>query len=136
MVHLFVFTVWSLICLCTCTNGGDLFSVCRLLHLHALFYSVPCVRAWMCVLASFINTCVVCVCVWWRAEPTRQTTTKRRKRKNSASSASNSNLGNSAGGKKRSPANNFSLTSQVPVSIKSSSLHTHIHPVLKSTRFR
>ncbi|KAF4104958.1 hypothetical protein G5714_014289 [Onychostoma macrolepis] len=49
-----------------------------------------------------------------KKEPTRQTTTKRRKRKNSASSASNSNLGNSAGGKKRSPANNFNLTSQVP----------------------
>ncbi|XP_030633435.1 LIM domain-binding protein 2a isoform X3 [Chanos chanos] len=47
-------------------------------------------------------------------EPTRQTTTKRRKRKNSASSASNSSLGNSANSKKRSPANNFSLSSQVP----------------------
>ncbi|XP_050984242.1 LIM domain-binding protein 2a isoform X2 [Labeo rohita] len=47
-----------------------------------------------------------------KKEPTRQTTTKRRKRKNSASSASNSSLGNSAGGKKRSPANNFNLTSQ------------------------
>lgn len=85
-----------------------------------------------CVLFCFINTfdlcvCVsACLCVLWRAEPTRQTTTKRRKRKNSASSASNSSLGNSAGGKKRSPANNFNLTSQVPVSIKSSSLHTHI----------
>ncbi|KTG06387.1 hypothetical protein cypCar_00040904, partial [Cyprinus carpio] len=45
-------------------------------------------------------------------EPTRQTTTKRRKRKNSSNSASNSSLGNSAGGKKRSPANNFNLTSQ------------------------
>uniref|UniRef100_A0A8C0Y1G5 LIM domain binding 2a n=1 Tax=Cyprinus carpio carpio TaxID=630221 RepID=A0A8C0Y1G5_CYPCA len=53
-----------------------------------------------------------------QAEPTRQTTTKRRKRKNSASSASNSNLGNSAGGKKRSPANNFNLTSQVPQIMK------------------
>ncbi|XP_016332065.1 LIM domain-binding protein 2 isoform X4 [Sinocyclocheilus anshuiensis] len=49
-----------------------------------------------------------------KKEPTRQTTTKRRKRKNSASNASNSSLGNSAGGKKRSPANNFNLTSQVP----------------------
>ncbi|XP_051505825.1 LIM domain-binding protein 2-like isoform X3 [Myxocyprinus asiaticus] len=49
-----------------------------------------------------------------KKEPTRQTTTKRRKRKNSASSASNSSLGNNAGSKKRSPANNFSLTSQVP----------------------
>ncbi|KAK1804330.1 hypothetical protein P4O66_020348, partial [Electrophorus voltai] len=49
-----------------------------------------------------------------KAEPTRQTTTKRRKRKNSASSASNSSLGNSAGSKKRSPANSFNLTSQVP----------------------
>ncbi|XP_062856063.1 LIM domain-binding protein 2a isoform X4 [Trichomycterus rosablanca] len=48
------------------------------------------------------------------AEPTRQTTTKRRKRKNSASSASNSSLGNSTGSKKRSPANSFSLSSQVP----------------------
>ncbi|XP_028816339.1 LIM domain-binding protein 2a isoform X3 [Denticeps clupeoides] len=48
------------------------------------------------------------------AEPTRQTTTKRRKRKNSASSASNSSLGNNASNKKRSPANNFSLSSQVP----------------------
>ncbi|RXM98668.1 LIM domain-binding protein 2 [Acipenser ruthenus] len=44
------------------------------------------------------------------AEPTRQTTTKRRKRKNSASSASNSSLGNNS--KKRSPASNFSLSSQ------------------------
>ncbi|KAI9521433.1 LIM domain-binding protein 2 [Dissostichus eleginoides] len=46
-----------------------------------------------------------------KAEPARQTTTKRRKRKNSASSA------NSAGtttSKKRSPATNFSLSSQVP----------------------
>ncbi|XP_023845967.1 LIM domain-binding protein 2-like isoform X5 [Salvelinus sp. IW2-2015] len=46
------------------------------------------------------------------AEPTRQTTTKRRKRKNSASSA-NSSVGN-ANSKKRSPASNFSLSSQVP----------------------
>ncbi|KAB5570973.1 hypothetical protein PHYPO_G00219630 [Pangasianodon hypophthalmus] len=49
-----------------------------------------------------------------KKEPTRQTTTKRRKRKNSASSASNSSLGNSTGSKKRSPANSFSLSSQVP----------------------
>ncbi|KAI5624864.1 LIM domain-binding protein 2 [Silurus asotus] len=47
-----------------------------------------------------------------KKEPTRQTTTKRRKRKNSASSVSNSNHGNSTGSKKRSPANNFSLSSQ------------------------
>ncbi|XP_031646110.1 LIM domain-binding protein 2 isoform X1 [Oncorhynchus kisutch] len=47
-----------------------------------------------------------------KAEPTRQTTTKRRKRKNSASSA-NSSVGN-ANSKKRSPASNFSLSSQVP----------------------
>uniref|UniRef100_A0A674P3F8 LIM domain binding 2a n=1 Tax=Takifugu rubripes TaxID=31033 RepID=A0A674P3F8_TAKRU len=46
------------------------------------------------------------------AEPARQTTTKRRKRKNSASSA-NSSVGTTAG-KKRSPATNFSLSSQVP----------------------
>nr|XP_057905549.1 LIM domain-binding protein 2a isoform X5 [Doryrhamphus excisus] len=46
------------------------------------------------------------------AEPARQTTTKRRKRKNSASSA-NSGVG-AAAGKKRSPATNFSLSSQVP----------------------
>ncbi|XP_072563062.1 LIM domain-binding protein 2 isoform X3 [Paramormyrops kingsleyae] len=46
-----------------------------------------------------------------KAEPTRQTATKRRKRKNSASSASNSSAGNT-GGKKRSPANNFNLSSQ------------------------
>uniref|UniRef100_W5M5R6 LIM domain binding 2a n=1 Tax=Lepisosteus oculatus TaxID=7918 RepID=W5M5R6_LEPOC len=48
------------------------------------------------------------------AEPTRQTTTKRRKRKNSASSASNSSVGNNANSnsKKRSPASNFSLSSQ------------------------
>ncbi|CAB1337400.1 unnamed protein product, partial [Coregonus sp. 'balchen'] len=45
-----------------------------------------------------------------KAEPTRQTTTKRRKRKNSASSA-NSSVGN-ANSKKRSPASNFSLSSQ------------------------
>uniref|UniRef100_A0A6Q2X501 LIM interaction domain-containing protein n=1 Tax=Esox lucius TaxID=8010 RepID=A0A6Q2X501_ESOLU len=45
------------------------------------------------------------------AEPTRQAT-KRRKRKNSASSA-NSSVGN-ANSKKRSPASNFSLSSQVP----------------------
>uniref|UniRef100_A0A8C4X4W1 LIM domain binding 2a n=1 Tax=Erpetoichthys calabaricus TaxID=27687 RepID=A0A8C4X4W1_ERPCA len=53
------------------------------------------------------------------AEPTRQTTTKRRKRKNSASSASNSSLGNNinSNSKKKSPASNFSLSSQVPVSI-------------------
>uniref|UniRef100_A0AAY4A3I6 LIM interaction domain-containing protein n=1 Tax=Denticeps clupeoides TaxID=299321 RepID=A0AAY4A3I6_9TELE len=43
------------------------------------------------------------------AEPAKQTTTKRRKRKNSASSASNSSVGNS---KKRSPANNFNLSTQ------------------------
>lgn len=52
-----------------------------------------------------------------KAEPARQTTTKRRKRKNSASSA-NSSVGTTAG-KKRSPATNFSLSSQVPVSISS-----------------
>ncbi|XP_072563063.1 LIM domain-binding protein 2 isoform X4 [Paramormyrops kingsleyae] len=46
-----------------------------------------------------------------KKEPTRQTATKRRKRKNSASSASNSSAGNT-GGKKRSPANNFNLSSQ------------------------
>ncbi|KAG2465986.1 LDB2 protein, partial [Polypterus senegalus] len=48
------------------------------------------------------------------AEPTRQTTTKRRKRKNSASSASNSSLGNNvnSNSKKKSPASNFSLSSQ------------------------
>ncbi|XP_070300922.1 LIM domain-binding protein 2 isoform X2 [Salvelinus sp. IW2-2015] len=45
-----------------------------------------------------------------KAEPTRQPTTKRRKRKNSASSA-NSSVGN-ANSKKRSPASNFSLSSQ------------------------
>ncbi|XP_035525652.1 LIM domain-binding protein 2a [Morone saxatilis] len=45
-----------------------------------------------------------------KAEPARQTTTKRRKRKNSASSA-NSSVGTTAG-KKRSPATNFSLSSQ------------------------
>uniref|UniRef100_A0A8C5GBT6 LIM interaction domain-containing protein n=1 Tax=Gouania willdenowi TaxID=441366 RepID=A0A8C5GBT6_GOUWI len=44
------------------------------------------------------------------AEPARQTTTKRRKRKNSASSA-NSGMGTTAS-KKRSPATNFSLSSQ------------------------
>ncbi|XP_028657613.1 LIM domain-binding protein 2 isoform X2 [Erpetoichthys calabaricus] len=51
-----------------------------------------------------------------KAEPTRQTTTKRRKRKNSASSASNSSLGNNinSNSKKKSPASNFSLSSQVP----------------------
>lgn len=53
-----------------------------------------------------------------KAEPARQTTTKRRKRKNSASSA-NSSVGTAAS-KKRSPATNFSLSSQVPVSISSS----------------
>lgn len=53
-----------------------------------------------------------------KAEPARQTTTKRRKRKNSASSA-NSSVGTAAG-KKRSPATNFSLSSQVPVSISPS----------------
>lgn len=52
-----------------------------------------------------------------KAEPARQTTTKRRKRKNSASSA-NSSVGTTAS-KKRSPATNFSLSSQVPVSISS-----------------
>lgn len=52
-----------------------------------------------------------------KAEPARQTTTKRRKRKNSASSA-NSSVGTTAG-KKRSPTTNFSLSSQVPVSISS-----------------
>ncbi|KAG7257985.1 hypothetical protein CRUP_014478 [Coryphaenoides rupestris] len=49
-----------------------------------------------------------------KAEPARPPATKRRKRKNSASSA-NSAAG--AAGKKRSPASNFSLSSQVPVSI-------------------
>ncbi|MEQ2291581.1 LIM domain-binding protein 2, partial [Ameca splendens] len=53
-----------------------------------------------------------------KAEPARQTTTKRRKRKNSASSA-NSSVGTAAS-KKRNPATNFSLSSQVPVSISSS----------------
>ncbi|XP_078401436.1 LIM domain-binding protein 2 isoform X15 [Cetorhinus maximus] len=50
------------------------------------------------------------------AEPTRQQTNKRRKRKNSASSTSNSSVGNtnSTNSKKKSPAGNFSLSSQVP----------------------
>ncbi|KAA8588625.1 hypothetical protein FQN60_009970 [Etheostoma spectabile] len=43
------------------------------------------------------------------AEPARQTTTKRRKRKNSASSA---NSAGTTASKKRSPATNFSLSSQ------------------------
>ncbi|XP_078071341.1 LIM domain-binding protein 2 isoform X9 [Mustelus asterias] len=48
------------------------------------------------------------------AEPTRQQTNKRRKRKNSASSTSNSSVGNtnSTNSKKKSPAGNFSLSSQ------------------------
>ncbi|XP_056295744.1 LIM domain-binding protein 2a isoform X8 [Pseudoliparis swirei] len=46
-----------------------------------------------------------------KAEPARQTTTKRRKRKNSASSA---NSAGTTASKKRSPATNFSLSSQVP----------------------
>lgn len=113
--------------------------ICVRLYVGKVFFLHPCAcTVWVwhvcecgCVHLCFINTSFLCVhlssclCVWWRAEPTRQTTTKRRKRKNSASSASNSSLGNSAGGKKRSPANNFNLTSQVPVSIKSSSLPTH-----------
>ncbi|XP_010767110.1 uncharacterized protein [Notothenia coriiceps] len=44
-----------------------------------------------------------------KAEPARQTTTKRRKRKNSASSA---NSAGTTASKKRSPATNFSLSSQ------------------------
>ena len=60
-----------------------------------------------------------------KAEPTRQTTTKRRKRKNSASSA-NSSVGN-ANSKKRSPASNFSLSSQVPVSIRSTGFGPLLH---------
>ncbi|XP_067845560.1 LIM domain-binding protein 2a isoform X3 [Heptranchias perlo] len=50
------------------------------------------------------------------AEPTRQQTNKRRKRKNSASSTSNSSAGNtnSTYSKRKSPAGNFSLSSQVP----------------------
>lgn len=60
-----------------------------------------------------------------KAEPTRQTTTKRRKRKNSASSA-NSSVGN-ANSKKRSPASNFSLSSQVPVSIRSTGFDPLLH---------
>ncbi|XP_069781229.1 LIM domain-binding protein 2a isoform X3 [Narcine bancroftii] len=50
------------------------------------------------------------------AEPTRQQTNKRRKRKNSASSTSNSSAGNinSMNSKKKGPAGNFSLSSQVP----------------------
>uniref|UniRef100_A0ABI7XR97 LIM domain binding 2 n=1 Tax=Felis catus TaxID=9685 RepID=A0ABI7XR97_FELCA len=51
------------------------------------------------------------------AEPTRQPTTKRRKRKNSTSSTSNSSAGNTAnstGSKKKTPAANLSLSSQVP----------------------
>ncbi|XP_051892723.1 LIM domain-binding protein 2 isoform X2 [Pristis pectinata] len=49
-------------------------------------------------------------------EPTRQQTNKRRKRKNSASSTSNSSAGNinSMNSKKKGPAGNFSLSSQVP----------------------
>ncbi|XP_067845578.1 LIM domain-binding protein 2a isoform X5 [Heptranchias perlo] len=48
------------------------------------------------------------------AEPTRQQTNKRRKRKNSASSTSNSSAGNtnSTYSKRKSPAGNFSLSSQ------------------------
>ncbi|TKC40605.1 hypothetical protein EI555_002172 [Monodon monoceros] len=51
------------------------------------------------------------------AEPARQPTTKRRKRKNSTSSTSNSGAGNTAnstGSKKKAPAANLSLSSQVP----------------------
>ncbi|XP_020956704.1 LIM domain-binding protein 2 isoform X12 [Sus scrofa] len=50
------------------------------------------------------------------AEPTRQPTTKRRKRKNSTSSTSNSSAGNNAnstGSKKKTPAANLSLSSQI-----------------------
>ncbi|XP_062405326.1 LIM domain-binding protein 2-like isoform X1 [Sardina pilchardus] len=49
-----------------------------------------------------------------KAEAARPPATKRRKRKNSAGSASNSSHGNSTNSKKRSPANNFTLSSQVP----------------------
>ncbi|XP_069600799.1 LIM domain-binding protein 2 isoform X1 [Ranitomeya imitator] len=48
------------------------------------------------------------------AEPTRQTTTKRRKRKNSNSSTGNNT--NSTYSKKKAPAANLNLSSQVPLS--------------------
>ena len=50
-------------------------------------------------------------------EPTRQPTTKQTKRKNSTSSTSSSGTGNNAnstGGKKKTPAANLRLSSQVP----------------------
>ncbi|XP_062405329.1 LIM domain-binding protein 2-like isoform X4 [Sardina pilchardus] len=47
-----------------------------------------------------------------KKEAARPPATKRRKRKNSAGSASNSSHGNSTNSKKRSPANNFTLSSQ------------------------
>lgn len=129
MMHLFPCVITHMrLCALICWKSLLSSSVC--MHSHCgVFVSVD-----VCVCLLLILLVCVCLCVWWRAEPTRQTTTKRRKRKNSASSASNSSLGNSAGGKKRSPANNFTLASQVPVSIQSSYLHTHTHIVIFQKR--
>lgn len=80
--------------------------------LHAAHSPSPCLHLYaLCSWSLFLFAGRA------KAEPARQTTTKRRKRKNSASSA-NSSVGTTAS-KKRSPATNFSLSSQVPVSISS-----------------
>ena len=61
------------------------------------------------------------------AEPARQAPNKRRKRKVSGGStvSSGGSSNNNSNSKKKSPANSFSLSSQVPVSIPSIPLYLH-----------
>ena len=114
-----------------CLSVDACIGVCACLHTHV------CIRCVFFMRYPYLGICIMLSAMALvsfagraKAEPTRQTTTKRRKRKNSASSA-NSSVGN-ANSKKRSPASNFSLSSQVPVSISSTGLalsYTPIHHI-------
>lgn len=100
-----------------------MFLTCFFSHARTAHTRTPCLRLYaLCSWPLFLFAGRA------KAEPARQTTTKRRKRKNSNSSA-NSSVGTAAG-KKRSPATNFSLSSQVPVSISSSRFASFIYFLL------
>lgn len=118
IVHSFVCTPSLTLSVCLCLRCGTLKNTRTHTHTHthlAVSKHPDTQSPSVCIM--FLALPLFLFAGRAKAEPARQTTTKRRKRKNSASSA-NSSVGTTAG-KKRSPATNFSLSSQVPVSISS-----------------
>lgn len=106
--HIYICACLCFLCICCSLSGSLLYDLTHCTQPYTLSPSV-CIMFLAWPLFLFAGRA--------KAEPARQTTTKRRKRKNSASSA-NSSVGTTTS-KKRSPATNFSLSSQVPVSISS-----------------